>query len=57
MIEYPPDILLHENVLGFPHEKMAQLLGQFFREYCELFSYFGKHICFDCRPHLPIAWL
>lgn len=29
MIEYPPDILLHENVLGFPHEKMAHLLGQF----------------------------
>lgn len=26
MLQEPPDILLHENVLGFPHEKMATLL-------------------------------
>ena len=27
MMQEPPDILIHENVLGFPREKMAELLG------------------------------
>ena len=35
MMQYPPDILLHENVLGFPHEKMAKLIGHSFLEHWE----------------------
>ena len=27
MQEAPPDLLLHENVPGFPHNRMAELLG------------------------------